>query len=67
MEIMKLAIANVGILKDSKITYFGDGSWDKEASQALGWNFILVGNKLESNVSIKNFYNINWLKKKIGM
>lgn len=67
MEIMKLAIANVGILKDSKITYFSDGSWDEEASQALGWNFILLGNKLESNVSIKNFNNINWLKKKIGM
>jgi beta-phosphoglucomutase-like phosphatase (HAD superfamily) len=28
------------------ITYFGDGVWDKQASEALGWEFVAVGPKL---------------------
>lgn len=28
------------------ITYFGDGVWDKQATEALGWEFVAVGPKL---------------------
>ncbi len=28
------------------ITYYGDGSWDRDACAALGWNFIPVGRNL---------------------
>ncbi|MEP0913632.1 hypothetical protein NDI45_22205 [Leptolyngbya sp. GB1-A1] len=28
------------------ITYYGDGEWDKLAANALGWNFVPVGEKL---------------------
>lgn len=28
------------------ITYYGDGVWDREATAALGWNFVAVGPKL---------------------
>jgi hypothetical protein len=28
------------------ITYFGDGVWDRQATEALGWGFVAVGPKL---------------------
>jgi FMN phosphatase YigB (HAD superfamily) len=28
------------------ITYFGDGVWDRQATEALGWHFVPVGPKL---------------------
>ncbi len=30
----------------ASITYFGDGIWDRRASEQLGWNFVPVGPKL---------------------
>lgn len=30
----------------TSITYFGDGVWDKVATEALGWQFVPVGPKL---------------------
>jgi FMN phosphatase YigB (HAD superfamily) len=30
----------------TSITYFGDGIWDRRASEQLGWNFVAVGPKL---------------------
>ncbi len=37
------------------VTYFGDGVWDRAACQELGYNFVLVGDKLEHTKSINNF------------
>jgi len=36
-------------------TYFGDGVWDKLASENLSYNFILVGNKLLHSKQIDSF------------
>ena len=36
-------------------TYFGDGVWDKQASENLSYNFILVGNKLLHSKQVDNF------------
>lgn len=41
-EIMRLALDRPEHEYES-ITYYGDGSWDKEATAKLGWNFIPVG------------------------
>ncbi|HUG72020.1 MAG TPA: HAD family hydrolase, partial [Steroidobacteraceae bacterium] len=30
----------------TSVTYFGDGVWDREATAALGWEFVPVGPKL---------------------
>lgn len=50
IEIMKLA-AN----SQYPCTYFGDGVWDKEACDSLGYSFVLVGSKFEHHPSIKDF------------
>lgn len=67
IEIMKIAKARAGVQKQCETTYFGDGIWDQNASRTLGWNFILVGNQLPSEISIKDYTDIQWLKKQIGM
>jgi len=41
-EIMKIALSHLGNSFDS-ITYYGDGPWDRDATNALGWNFVPVG------------------------
>jgi beta-phosphoglucomutase-like phosphatase (HAD superfamily) len=55
IEIMK--IAEKRAMKESYLsfTYFGDGSWDLNACEALGVSFVLVGDKVEHNQSVKNF------------
>lgn len=40
-------------------TYFGDASWDKEASEHLNYKFILVGNRIEHINQIKDFKDMN--------
>lgn len=41
-DIMKIALAQLGS-SFSSITYYGDGIWDRDATYALGWNFVPVG------------------------
>jgi len=36
-------------------TYFGDGTWDKKASEELSYNFVLVGNNLQHSKQVENF------------
>ena len=52
-EIMSLALSRLGSTFDS-VTYYGDGVWDREASAALGWQFVPVGPTLNglSNFSV---------------
>jgi beta-phosphoglucomutase-like phosphatase (HAD superfamily) len=44
----KIMLHALGQLKGpfSSITYFGDGVWDRLATEALGWQFVPVGPKL---------------------
>jgi len=41
-RIMLTALSDLGAEFES-ITYYGDGTWDRDACLALGWNFIPVG------------------------
>lgn len=41
-NIMELALAAIGV-KVASVTYFGDGPWDAEACEILGWTFRAVG------------------------
>ena len=67
IEIMK--IAEQRAIKESRLsfTYFGDGSWDLKACKELGVNFVLVGEKLEHNQSIKSFEHTNEAFAYIGL
>lgn len=40
--IMEFALAAIGE-QVASVTYFGDGSWDQQACEALGWTFRAVG------------------------
>ena len=44
-DIMRIALSRLGQHFDS-VTYFGDGPWDRAASEQLGWHFIPVGREL---------------------
>jgi hypothetical protein len=57
IEIMKLA-AERASTNQYPCTYFGDGAWDKEACNYLGYNFVLVGSKFKHNPCINNFQEI---------
>lgn len=54
-KIMKYAESKVTKSKLYPCTYFGDGSWDKKACEELGFNFVLVGNKIIHNQYINSF------------
>jgi len=41
-DIMNLALSRIGT-EFRSITYYGDGPWDRDACQMLGWNFVAVG------------------------
>lgn len=41
------------------VTYYGDGSWDEDACNALGWNFIAVGPTLGGLESYYDLGDIN--------
>ncbi len=55
-EIMKIAELRVGNEKPflSK-TYFGDGIWDKQASEDLNYRFVAVGNRINCKNQITDF------------
>ena len=50
-EIMKIchgrALKRAKVQKFESITYVGDGSWDEDATEALGWRFIGVGERIK--------------------
>ena len=66
-EIMKIAEKRAVNETRLSFTYFGDGSWDLKACKELGVNFVLVGNKLKHNQSIKNFKKQNEAFEYIGL
>lgn len=66
-EIMKRAEAEVNISTAVSNTYFGDGAWDKKACEELGYNFVLVGNKVKHDQKIENFNSTNEALAYIGL
>ena len=59
VEIMKIAASRTTKDATCSFTYFGDGSWDKKACEELGFNFVLVGNKIKHQPNINNFKQID--------
>lgn len=55
VDIMKYARAKAGKEAEQSVSYFGDASWDKQACEALDWNFILVGNGTEHFQRVDSF------------
>tara|TARA_B110000114_G_scaffold55173_1_gene58738 strand:+ start:3237 stop:3875 length:639 start_codon:yes stop_codon:yes gene_type:complete len=66
-EIMRLAEQRCGDHLFESRTYIGDGPWDKAASMALGFNFILVGNKTTHHQAVGNLTNIRVIESFIGL
>lgn len=66
-EIMKVAREKANICSNHSITYFGDAAWDQRASSELGYNFVLVGNRIKHNKSVNDLKNINQVLSLIGM
>jgi len=54
-EIMRIALRKARVPKGSKVTYFGDAEWDKQACEDLGINFIVVGEKTSHTQRISDF------------
>jgi beta-phosphoglucomutase-like phosphatase (HAD superfamily) len=67
IEIMKKAQNQAGYSQYKSKTYFGDGPWDLEASLDLGYNFILVGSRIDYHQSISNFTEIDLALNYIGL
>lgn len=55
IEIMKIAAARAGTIANAPCTYFGDGPWDQAACAALGFNFVLVGNRFDAQPCIAHY------------
>ena len=52
--IMEIALSHLGSGFKS-VTYYGDGPWDRDASAALGWQFVAVGPELGGLQSFRNY------------
>ena len=66
-EIMKIAEAEATNSAAISNTYFGDGPWDKKACEELGYNFVLVGNRVKHDQNIENFNSANEAMAYIGL
>ena len=53
-EIMRIALDRAGVAPEHKITYVGDGEWDRMACSELGWNFVLVGTRTQHHQQLDN-------------
>ncbi|WP_434360584.1 HAD family hydrolase [Parasalinivibrio latis] len=69
-EIMALAAFRAkqdsGCTFDRRI-YFGDGEWDKMATQTLGYEFVAVGNRVAHHTRIQNFTSHDAIFGKLGL
>lgn len=66
-EIMKISEYKSGFKEYASKTYFGDAIWDKQAAMELGYNFILVGNRIQHSKSISDFCSIDHVLSLIGL
>jgi phosphoglycolate phosphatase-like HAD superfamily hydrolase len=51
----------------AKITYFGDGEWDKRASAALGYDFVAIGDAVEHDVQYNDFTQHDTIVARLGL
>lgn len=55
VEIMKLARSKIDPEENLSVTYFGDALWDVKACQELGFELIIVGNRVKHKQQILDF------------
>ncbi|MGO2008761.1 HAD family hydrolase [Vreelandella alkaliphila] len=67
MEIMRLAEKRANKGNYDAITYFGDGPWDQKASEALGYNFVSVGNRITAPQSVRDYTDSDLVLRYIGL
>jgi phosphoglycolate phosphatase-like HAD superfamily hydrolase len=67
IEIMRLAKQMANICCDVPVTYFGDAAWDQKACDELGFNFVLVGNRIHHKQSVKDLTNTSQILSLIGV
>lgn len=66
-EIMRIALEKAFVKPHQKVTYFGDGEWDKKACEKLGFNFVLVGNNAIHDQAISDFDDLEGALSCIGL
>ncbi|MET0089936.1 MAG: HAD family hydrolase [Candidatus Thiodiazotropha sp.] len=59
IEIMKQAERLCAIDAPQRRTYFGDGPWDVLAAKALGYEFVLVGDRVDHTPSIADYQDLD--------
>ena len=57
-EIMRIALDRACVTPEQKITYVGDGEWDRIACSELDWNFVLVGSRTKHHQQLDNLANL---------
>ncbi len=67
MEIMKIAESRCGTSQYESKTYFGDAQWDLKASEALGYNFVLVGKRFKYKPSFQDYSAKEAIMNHIGL
>ncbi len=50
-----------------KKTYFGDGVWDKQASEDLGYDFIAIGNRVKHHVTFSDLSSHEAIFRQLGL
>lgn len=66
-EIMRLSENHYSDTRFTTKTYFGDGDWDREAAKELGYQFIMVGNRMDHKPAIINYLDIPDIMNKVGL
>lgn len=55
IDIMRLAEQRAGSGPFLRRSYFGDGAWDQAASRTLGYDFVLVGDRVDHAPAIADY------------
>jgi phosphoglycolate phosphatase-like HAD superfamily hydrolase len=67
LDIMRLAERRAGGGPFRRRSYFGDGAWDRDASRALDYRFVLVGGRLQHSPWIPDFNDPDAVLEHIGL
>lgn len=66
-EIMKVAKRKAKVKSIHHLSYFGDAEWDQKACRQLGYNFVLVGDRIKHDKSIVDLTDITYALSLIGI
>jgi phosphoglycolate phosphatase-like HAD superfamily hydrolase len=50
-----------------RATYFGDGAWDRRASQELGWDFVAVGGGVPHSIAYADLRETDAILARLGL